>query len=177
MANNEDIQNGFLIEIEPLLRNSDYYIAQKGYIKIPKYDEDSLAKWKVLEDKYSYLLIKADPVTEERWVRDYLKNKIEYLEVLQNFSKHIKDYQESMGLSSGVNISISCLFSSISCSSSLDWAHSRVISLLSHLVLAASLPLVRFLPSSCSRSSLCSHSPVSRSPFFVLRPRCSRLLP
>ena len=46
MANNEDIQNGFLIEIEPLLRNSDYYIAQKGYIKIPKYDEDSLAKWK-----------------------------------------------------------------------------------------------------------------------------------
>ena len=37
MANNEDIQNGFLTEIEPLLRNSDYYIAQKGYIKIPKY--------------------------------------------------------------------------------------------------------------------------------------------
>ena len=42
MANNEDIQNGFLTEIEPLLRNSDYYIAQKGYIKIPKYDEESL---------------------------------------------------------------------------------------------------------------------------------------
>ena len=44
MANNEDIQNGFLTEIEPLLRNSDYYIAQKGFVKIPKYDEEAEEK-------------------------------------------------------------------------------------------------------------------------------------
>ena len=90
MAHTQDIQNVFLSEIDPLLRNSDYYIAQKGYIKIPKYEEDYKDKWKKLEDKYSYLLAKVDPVTEERWVRDYLKNKIEYLEVLQNFSEYIK---------------------------------------------------------------------------------------
>ena len=90
------MQNGFLVEIEPLLRNSDYYIAMKGYIKIPKYDENSLAEWKKLEEKYSYLLAKADPVAEERWVRDYLKNKTEYLEILENFAKHIKAYQEAM---------------------------------------------------------------------------------
>ena len=87
MANTQDIQNVFLSEIDPLLRNSDYYIAQKGYIKIPKYDEDSHAEWKKLEDKYVYLLAKVDPTSEERWVRDYLKNKIEYLEVLQQFKR------------------------------------------------------------------------------------------
>ena len=96
MAQIQDIQNVFLSEIDPLLRNSDYYIAQKGYIKIPKYDEESRAEWKKLGDKYEYLLAKVDPTSEERWVRDYLKNKIEYLEVLQHFSEHIKDYQESM---------------------------------------------------------------------------------
>ena len=96
MANTQDIQNVFLQEIEPLLRNSDYYIAQKGYIKIPKYDEEALAEWKKLEDKYSYLLTKVDPVTEERWVRDYFKNIMEYLEILKEFAKHIKAYQEAM---------------------------------------------------------------------------------
>ena len=96
MAHTQDIQNVFLSEIDPLLRNSDYYIAQKGFIKIPKYDEDSRNKWKKLEDKYDYLLAKVDPTTEERWVRDYLKSKIEYLEVLQNFAEHIRVYQASM---------------------------------------------------------------------------------
>ena len=96
MANNQDIQNRFLTEIEPLLRNSDYYIAQKGYVKIPKYDENSEEKWKKLEDKYRYLSDKADPLTEERWVRDYLQTRIVYLEVLKNFSEHINTYQTSM---------------------------------------------------------------------------------
>ena len=96
MANTQDIQNVFLSEIEPLLRNSDYYIAQKGYIKLPKYDKNALAEWKKLEDKYSNLLAKVDPVTEERWIRDYLKKMIEYAEICKEFSQHITAYQASM---------------------------------------------------------------------------------
>ena len=45
MAQIQDIQNVFVSEIDPLLRNSDYYITQKGYIKIPKYDEESRTEW------------------------------------------------------------------------------------------------------------------------------------
>ena len=84
------------VETETLLRNSDYYISGKGYLKIPRNDENSLAEWKKLEEKYNYLLAKVDPITEERWVKDYLKNNFNYMEITKEFGSHIKAYQEAM---------------------------------------------------------------------------------
>ena len=76
MAQSEDIQNVFLEEIAPLCITSDYYVAQKGFVKIPKTGEDARKKWTSLEDKYSYLLRKNDPTREEIWTKDYIKNMV-----------------------------------------------------------------------------------------------------
>ena len=96
MAAPEDIQRIFLQETEQLIIVSDYYVAQKGFVKIPKTGEEARQSWGKIEEKYSYLLAKHDPTREEIWVKDYIKSMIEFSEIIRNFNQHIREYDSHM---------------------------------------------------------------------------------
>ena len=50
MAQSEDLQKVFLEEIDQLCITSDYYVAQKGFVKIPKTGEKARESWCKIED-------------------------------------------------------------------------------------------------------------------------------
>ena len=106
MAAPEDLQKIFLQEIDQLCIVSDYYVTQKGFVKIPKTGEEARQSWGKIEEKYSYLLAKHDPTREEIWVKDFIKSMIELSEIIRNFNQHIREYDNHMSKSHNLSSQI-----------------------------------------------------------------------
>ena len=92
----ETIYQTFCGEIEDISRNSSYYTANKGWLKLPRIDAESRKRWETVQTKYEYLLSKQDLTNEERAVKDALMSKVDWIEILENFSKHINEYRHYM---------------------------------------------------------------------------------
>ena len=59
------IYEAFCEEIEDISRNSSYYAANKGWLKLPRIDAESKKKWEEVQTKHAYLLSKDDLTNEE----------------------------------------------------------------------------------------------------------------
>ena len=94
------IYQTFCEEIEDISRNSSYYTANKGWLKLPRIDAESKKRWENVQAKYDYLLSKTDLTNEEVALKDALQSKVDWIEILENFSKHINDYRPSKRLQS-----------------------------------------------------------------------------
>ena len=90
------IYQTFCGEIEDISKNSSYYTANKGWLKLPRIDAESKKRWENVQTKYDYLLSKNDLTNEEEAVKNALQSKVDWIEILENFSKHINDYRRHM---------------------------------------------------------------------------------
>lgn len=90
------IYQKFCEEIEDISINSSYYSANKGWLKLPRIDAESKKKWEEVQTKHAYLLSKDDLTNEEKAMKDALQNKITWLEISTEFSRHINDYRRYM---------------------------------------------------------------------------------
>ena len=94
----EEVYRNFCEDIRNITQNSNYYIAGKGWLILPSADGESQKKWEEIQEKYNYLLEKdaLETSTEERCVKDVLKQKVCWLEIINNFSSHIQSYRKLM---------------------------------------------------------------------------------